>query len=157
VTTASVLSIVLAVVGGFALGAGVGLTYRARRPSPAHSTVPASPLDDGADAQIGGAGAQRARLAAALIDLRDRLESDALDAEISAALASSGFREVTVAPGSPFDPEQHRGVDWEPTHDPEHDKLVAHTDRPGYVDGTTVLRPPEVVVYRLADQTTTAP
>ncbi len=147
-----VVPVAVAGVAGLGLGLGLGALAFGRRRRAAASTG-----DPGPAADPTAAAEQRTALANALINLRDRLDSDALDAEIGAALDAAGVREVVVAAGSPFDPERHRGVDWETTHDPAHDKRVAHTERPGYLDGPSVLRPPEVVVYRLTDERTAAP
>jgi len=87
-------------------------------------------------------------LARTLIDLRDRVTSDAIKAEIGAALEQADVHEHVVHPGTPFDPRVHVGIDTTPVADAAWDQRVATTERPGYFTGNTVLRQPAVVVCR---------
>jgi molecular chaperone GrpE (heat shock protein) len=90
----------------------------------------------------------RRLLVAELIDLRDRVGSDALRDEIAARLRDVGVEELSVTQGEMFDASRHRGVDTVPVGDPGWNQRVASTERPGYSDAGQVLRPPEVTVYR---------
>lgn len=87
-------------------------------------------------------------LVATLVELADQMPSDALKEQIHAQLLQVGVQEVVVQRGEPFDPQRHRGIDTFPSPEPGMDQKVAHTERCGYTDGGTVLRVPEVVVYR---------
>lgn len=89
--------------------------------------------------------AQRVALVEAVIALRDKLPSEALATEAAEALASAGITEVRPE-GQPFDPAQHRAVHQVATDDPARHGTIASVERPGYTDGTSVIRQPEVVV-----------
>lgn len=90
---------------------------------------------------------QRTGLAAALINLRDQMPSDALAEEAQRALAAAGITEVRPD-GETFDPARHRAASQVDTNDAlAHDRIVA-TERVGYVDGSRPIRLPEVVVAR---------
>ena len=95
--------------------------------------------DDGA--------AGRQALVATLIELGDLVDDDET-AAVRAALARAGIDVVDVAPGTAFDRSEHHAIDVTPTDDRALDGLVAGTVRPGYRDGRTLLREPEVAVYR---------
>ncbi|MDP2289867.1 MAG: hypothetical protein Q8M22_01675 [Actinomycetota bacterium] len=86
-------------------------------------------------------------LVATLIDLSDRVSSGALRAEIIAALAQAGVQVLEPAQGTAFDANHMRGVGSAPAPDPGWVGKVAATERAGFVDGGTVVRLPEVVVY----------
>ncbi len=88
---------------------------------------------------------QRVALVEGLIALRDKLPSAALGDEAAQALAAAGIHEVRPE-GVPFDPAHHRAVHQVPTDDPARHNTVASVERPGYSDGTSLIRPPEVVV-----------
>lgn len=90
-------------------------------------------------------------LVAAVVDVRDKVNSEALDDQLGAGLASVGY--VTVDPaGQPFDAGAHLAVDRETTTDPALDGVIALSERVGYRDAAGVLvRQPEVVVYRYTD------
>lgn len=88
-----------------------------------------------------------AGLVHALVDLGDRVPSQALRAEIAAALGRAGVRAVEIEAGRPFDAATMRGVGNQPAPDPSWVGRVASTERPGFVDGAQVIRPPDVVVY----------
>lgn len=88
---------------------------------------------------------QRVVLVEALIALRDQLPSAALGDEAAQALAAVGITEVRPE-GLAFDPTHHRAVHQVPTDDPARHNTVATVERPGYRDGTSTIRPPEVVV-----------
>lgn len=82
-----------------------------------------------------------------LVDLADRVSSQALRAEILAALGRAGVRSLEPAVGEAFDATRMRGVGGTPAPDASWVGRVAATERPGFQDGNTVLRLPEVVVY----------
>ena len=88
---------------------------------------------------------QRVVLVEALIALRDKLPSTALGDEAAQALAAVGIHEVRPE-GMAFDPAHHRAVHQVATDDPARHNTVAAVERPGYGDGTSTIRPPEVVV-----------
>lgn len=128
-----------------AMGAGFGLGQTAVAPSTvAHPAAPVGHADDAAER----AQAAARTLARTLIDLRDRVTSDAIKAEIGAALEQADVHEHVVQPGTPFDPRVHVGIDTTPVTDAAWDQRVATTERPGYFTGNTVLRQPAVVVCR---------
>lgn len=118
----------------------------------AAGTAPASPASSGGPA-IGPAPSrdtdqvrqQRVALVEALIGLRDKLPSEALSAEAAQALAAAGIHEVRPE-GVPFDPAHHRAVHQVSTDDPARHNTVASVERPGYSDGVSTIRQPEVVV-----------
>lgn len=119
-------------------------------PAPAH---PAPPTPAAGSPAIGPAPSrdadqvrqQRVVLVEALIALRDKLPSAALGDEAAQALAAVGIHEVRPE-GVPFDPAHHRAVHQVPTDDPARHNTVATVERPGYSDGTSTIRQPEVVV-----------
>jgi hypothetical protein len=86
-------------------------------------------------------------LVTALIDLADRVPSQALRAEILAALGRAGVYALEPATGEMFDVARMRGVSNALAPDAGWVGRVANTERAGYHDGTTMLRLPEVVVY----------
>jgi molecular chaperone GrpE len=88
---------------------------------------------------------QRVVLVEALIALRDQLPSAALGDEAAQALAAAGIVEVRPQ-GMAFDPAHHRAVHQVATDDPARHNTVASVERPGYSDGTSTIRQPEVVV-----------
>lgn len=88
---------------------------------------------------------QRVALVEALIALRDKLPSAALGDEAAQALAAAGIHEVRPE-GVPFDPAHHRAVHQVPTDDPAQHGTITSVERPGYSDGTSTIRQPEVVV-----------
>jgi len=88
---------------------------------------------------------QRVVLVEALIALRDQLPSAALGDEAAQALAAAGIVELRPE-GMAFDPAHHRAVHQVATDDPARHNTVAAVERPGYSDGTSTIRPPEVVV-----------
>lgn len=88
---------------------------------------------------------QRVVLVEALIALRDKLPSAALGDEVAQALAAAGIHEVRPE-GAPFDPAHHRAVHQVATDDPARHNTVAAVERPGYTDGVSTIRQPEVVV-----------
>jgi hypothetical protein len=138
----SPVALVLAAVVGAAVGAGAVVALRRNAPAaPASHTAPVSPT-------VSAAEEQRTQLVAGLIELRDSVNSDALRGDIAQRLRRVGVEEWVLAEGDVFDPAQHRGVDTRPSPTPEWDGRVAETERPGYVDRGSVLRPPDVVVFR---------
>ena len=130
------------------LGAGTagGAALMASRRRSAVAPVAAMPPGPPVDAATAG---DRRRLVQALIDVRDQVSSEALRASIGAALTEVGVVELSVAAGTVFDPQVHKGVDRVVTDDPGLDRTVAETERPGYADRGTTVRLPEVVVRRL--------
>jgi molecular chaperone GrpE (heat shock protein) len=82
-----------------------------------------------------------------LVDVGDQLDSAALAAWVTQALAEVGVAEVVVD-GQRFDPGRHQAVDHVATTDPAADGLVARTSRRGFTDRDRVVRPPQVLVYR---------
>lgn len=86
-------------------------------------------------------------LIASLIDLGDRVNSAALRAEITAALARAGVQALDPPPGTPFDAQRMRGVGSAPAPDPSAVGTVAATDRVGYASATALLRLPDVIVH----------
>jgi molecular chaperone GrpE (heat shock protein) len=86
-------------------------------------------------------------LVSALIDLSDRVPSQALRAEIIAALGRAGVHPLEPAVGDVFDVSRMRGVGGAPAADAGWAGRVASVERAGFHDGVSVLRLPEVVVY----------
>ncbi len=86
-------------------------------------------------------------LVAALIDLADQVPSQALRAEVVAALGRAGVHPLEPAAGDVFDVTRMRGVGSARAPDVGWVGRVAGTERLGYHDGATLLRLPEVVVY----------
>jgi len=157
-------------LGGAAVGAAVVfLTSRSRtrssadRPSPGptersedvgagHGTAaPAAPVPDSPTVEpptATGSDSDRLALVHALVELGDLVTSDALRTTIAERLAAAGVVPVWVDAGTRFDPTTHRGVQAEPATSPIQDGIVASCDRVGWSDRGTLMRPPEVVVYR---------
>ena len=111
------------------VGAAVGQPFASPPPAPG------GPID-----RSGG-------LVTTLVDLSDRMSSGALRAEIVAALARAGVHALEPAQGDVFDANRMRGVGSATAPDPSWIGRVAGTERPGFADGPTVLRLPEVIVY----------
>ncbi|MEK7426299.1 MAG: hypothetical protein AAB131_20945 [Actinomycetota bacterium] len=138
-------------LGGLAIGAA-GATLvgrRTRRAAPSTpGAVPATPTQVPAPPMPAPPSADRTQgLVAALIDLSDRMSSQALRAEIIATLDRAGVQAVDVAVGEPFDATRMRGVSGAPTTDASWVGRVAGTDRCGFRDGARIIRLPDVVVY----------
>ena len=113
---------------------------------PPGATVPGVPL--AAPGATGPTGADRGpTLIVALVDLVDRVNSQALRADILAALARAGVHQIEVPAGEAFDAARMRGVGSAPTADPALVGRVAATDRPGFRDGSQVIRLPDVIVH----------
>jgi hypothetical protein len=93
--------------------------------------------------------AERARLVASCADLADRLRDrqPALYTVLTRDLAAVGIT-VELADGELFDEGRHNPVGTEPTTDPAADLRVAATVRLGYADHGSVMRNPDVIVYR---------
>jgi hypothetical protein len=93
--------------------------------------------------------AERTRLVASCADLADRLRDrqPALYTVLTRDLTAVGVT-VELADGELFDPGRHNPVGTEPTTDPEADLRVAATVRLGYADHGSVVRTPDVIVYR---------
>ena len=77
-----------------------------------------------------------------------RVTSDALRVQLQQRLEAVGVHAIDVPAGTRFDASTHRGIQAAPAASPEQDGIVAACDRAGWRDGSTVIRPPEVVVYR---------
>lgn len=95
------------------------------------------------------AGPDRGDLVVAAVRFRDQLTDrhPALAGLLLDALRHSGVTELP-ADGEMFDPAHHQAVGTvSATHRRDHGR-VAETVRPGYLDGTSVLRLPQVVVRR---------
>ncbi len=153
--------LVLVGLGGVALGAIAMMMLRkpSSAPGGAPSAQPALGANPSAMPPPGFAapGAPAAAtvdrsgpLVASLIDLGDRVSSGALRAEIIAALAQAGVHLFEPAQGAVFDVNHMRGVGSAQAPDPGWVGRVASTDRAGFVDGNTVVRLPDVVVYTAA-------
>jgi len=82
-----------------------------------------------------------------LIELADRVPSQALRAEILATLGRADVHALDVSSGEAFDPIRMRGVGGTPTADASLVGRVATTERSGFRDGSRVIRIPEVLVY----------
>jgi molecular chaperone GrpE len=146
----------LAVTGVLAAALGAGcclvVTRRPRDPdaagAPARraarvSRVPPIP------APASAADADLAALVGSVIEARDLLDPQSVMAQrLGTALARSGVSEFAPI-GQPFDPARHHAVDAAPTADPARVDLIAEVQRVGYFDATHMIRPPEVVVFRL--------
>ena len=89
----------------------------------------------------------RTSLVTTLIQLGDLVDDDET-AAVAATLQRAGVEVIDVTPGIAFDPSTQHAVDTTPTADRALDGLVAGTVRPGYRDGRTLLREPDVAVYR---------
>ncbi len=147
-------------LGGVLVGAGIATVLRGRRgaadapaalaamaaPSPGSppAAPPAPALAPPPAAASSGASAV---LVNALIDLSDRVPSQALRAEILAALGRAGVHPVEPAVGDAFDVTRMRGVGGAASPDASWSGRVASVERAGFHDGVSVLRLPEVVVY----------
>ncbi|MEQ1699345.1 MAG: hypothetical protein ABMA25_04505 [Ilumatobacteraceae bacterium] len=154
----STVTLLLIGLGGVAVGA-VGATALRRKQSPAAQPVGAGAPTGNPAAHMPPPAAAPAPVAApsandrspglvtALIELADRVPSQALRAEILAALGRAGVHTIEPAQGEVFDVSRMRGVGNAPTPDAGWVGRVASTDRVGFHDGVSVLRVPEVVVY----------
>jgi hypothetical protein len=119
------------------VGAGLGYLIRSvRAPRPIALQRPQ------------GLAASDSELVSSAIEVRDRVGNKVLADRLGAGLTSAGW--ITIDPaGDQFDPTYQSSVDREPTFNAALDGTVAAVERYGYRDQTgTVLRSPEVVVYR---------
>lgn len=141
-----------------AIPLGLALSRRKAAPAGPAPLAPPMPAPTPAPASAGGPSIgpapsrdadqvrqQRVVLVEALIALRDKMPSAALGDEAAQALAAAGIHEVRPE-GVAFDPAHHRAVHQVATDDPARHGTVASVERPGYSDGTSTIRPPEVVV-----------
>lgn len=142
-----------AAAGGVVIGRKSIASAPAAGPGSGSSGAPVPASVAGYDHGTERAEAAARTLARTLIDLRDRVTSDAIKAEIGAALEQADVHEHIVPPGTPFDPRVHVGIDTTPVGDAAWDQRVATTERPGYFTGNTVLRQPAVVVCRFRPAT----
>jgi len=90
---------------------------------------------------------QRLALIEVCIEVSEQLDSLMLRERLEDALADVGV-EPYEPDGERFDPALHDAVGRRPTGDPALDGLVADRQRPGYRDGLTDLRLPQVLVCR---------
>lgn len=149
-------------LGGALVGAGIATVLRGRRgaadapaalsamAAPSPGSPPAAPPAPAMAPPSPGAAAPNgasAVLVNALIDLSDRVPSQALRAEILAALGRAGVHPVEPAVGDAFDVTRMRGVGGAAAPDASWSGRVASVERAGFHDGVSVLRLPEVVVY----------
>jgi molecular chaperone GrpE len=92
-----------------------------------------------------------ARQRRALVDvcmvIVDQADSEMLREQVAEALAQAGVRPVR-AEGEQFDQNRHRAAGRVPTEDASRHGIIAVTQREGYMDGDTLIRKPEVLVYR---------
>jgi hypothetical protein len=151
---ASTAMVALIGIAGVALGA-VGATVLRRKPAasaqpaaqPAAGASPVLQMPPPGASAPAPANDRSPALITALIDLADRVNSQALRAEILAALGRAGVQQIEPAQGEPFDVSRMRGVGNAPAPDPSWVGRVASTDRAGFHDGVSVLRLPEVIVF----------
>lgn len=155
-TTSSSTGIVLAVVAVVVVLVVVAVVIalvagRSRRGAPAAVATAPAPASPPAPAAVTAtderATRERDRLVQVLIDVGDQLDSVALAAWVTQALAEVGVAEVVVD-GQRFDPSRHQAVEHVATTDPAADGFVARTSTRGFVDRGRVVRPPQVLVYR---------
>ena len=152
--------LVLIVVGlaGAAIGGAAGILFLRRRaarpqhpvsgaPAPAVIVAPINAPPPPPPMAVSSPDRSTA-LVTGLIDLSDRVPSQALRAEVIAMLATAGVRVIDVPPGTPFDASQMRGIGTVPSPDPASQARVASTDRVGFSDGVRVIRAPDVIVFR---------
>lgn len=143
----------LAVVGLFGVAAGAGVCYTltgrrsmqvaAQGVEQVGSVTPnlvAGPTTT--DGDLG-------QLIESVIAARDLVDpSSVMARRLGAALACGGVTEVAPV-GQPFDPSRHHAVKATATTDPASADLIAEVQRVGYCDAFHLIRPPEVVVFRL--------
>ena len=97
-------------------------------------------------AEPGDDATRRATVVATLVEIGDLVDDET--AAVRATLHRAGVEAVDVASGASFDASVQHVVGVTPTDDRSLDGLVAGTVRPGYRDGRTLLREPEVAIYR---------
>ncbi len=143
-------SLVLVGFLGLAAGAVGGYAVR-RRSAPRHAdvsaaTVPAATVTAGpSPSKTDGL----EQLIEAVIAARDLVAPSSVMAQrLGAALAQGGVAELAPV-GQAFDPARHHAVQVTPTSDPSNADRIAEVQRIGYSDAHHLIRPPEVVVYRL--------
>jgi hypothetical protein len=151
--TSPVALIVVGVIG-LVIGAAAATVLARRRRAPAtpsgSSATPApasAPLQPPTAAPSAPQADRSPGLITSLIDLSDRMTSQALRAEIIATLGRVGVHPIEIAPGTPFEATTMRGIGSSPTSDPAWVGRVATTDRCGFHDAGRVIRLPDVVVY----------
>lgn len=149
-------------VGGLVVGSGLAMFLRKgasttshgaayqNAPPPMAPTAPAPMHAPGSPMPMPGQPDRSGALVTALVDLSDRVSSGALRAEIFASLARAGVQVLQPAQGDVFDANRMRGVGSSIAPDPSWIGRVAATERAGFVDGATLLRLPEVLVYTAA-------
>jgi hypothetical protein len=147
----SPVALIVAGVVGLVIGAAAASVLARRRRAPSSSTAaPSAPTGASLQppASVGPLPPDRSPgLITSLIDLSDRMTSQALRAEIVATLGRAGVHPIEIAPGTPFEATTMRGIGSAPTTDPAWVGRVATTDRCGFHDAGRIIRLPDVVVY----------
>ena len=73
-----------------------------------------------------------------------------IDSRVREVLHDAGATPVRPGIGDPFDPRVHQAAGSAPTTEPERDRTVAEVRREGLaIEGGRILRPADVVVFRL--------
>jgi molecular chaperone GrpE (heat shock protein) len=73
-----------------------------------------------------------------------------IDTRVREVLHDAGATTVRPDVGDPFDPRMHQAAGSTPTTEPERDRTVAEVRRDGLIiDGGRMLRPADVIVFRL--------
>ena len=73
--------------------------------------------------------------------------NDAVRRHVEQVLRSAGVVTLTAATGTTFDPAAHDAVTTEPAGSDHTPDTIARVVRPGWVDGETLIRAAEVVVW----------
>lgn len=126
---------------------GAAVAWAVRRPPRRPPSSPAVSADRGSAGSHGANATTEGVLAREMVDLLDTLPNESQRYQVHRALSDAGIVEFE-ADGELFDPERHEVVDVEWTDDRSRESRVARTVRPGYADGTRVIRAAEVLVYR---------
>ena len=130
------LLVALVVFGAVAAAAAAASARKPPTPAPAAGTTPQP-----AHAQ------DITPLVEAAAFVRDVVPNESLADRLGAGLAGVGIETIDPT-GERFDPDQHHAIEATLPRTPADEGLVARTERVGYRRGTTVVRRPEVVVYR---------
>jgi len=100
-----------------------------------------------------------------LIDLRDRfllakpkegdmiINADVLDVfyhDLGAILTNEGITSLEEV-GCPYNQERQHIIDTQVTHDPAQQSIVCKTESPGYLFNKRLIRPQEVILYKLQE------
>ncbi len=150
-TSTNMAAVAAGAVGGLVVGAVVaslvlaGASRRRRRGRPGTTVSPTAPTP-----------ATPSESPSALVDtviaVRDLVEpGSVVYRRLGEGLRSSGI--VELAPeGQPFDPTTQHATHAATTREPRQAGRVASVERVGYANAHHLLRPPEVVVYRLEER-----